>query len=86
MQWRYDLKKGDLFDCCDDYGIWYRASVLERYESEELEDCEGNPVPILNTAFRYPDEHGLKTKDGVRVTGWISAEYDMHIEIGGPNI
>ena len=44
MEERYKMKKGDLFDCCDDYGIWYRASVLDRFESEEKEDCEGNPI------------------------------------------
>lgn len=27
LEWRCALKPGDLFDCCDDYGIWYRCTV-----------------------------------------------------------
>ena len=41
---------------------------------------------MLYVAFRYPDPHGSKLKDNVKYTGWISSEYDMHVEIGAPNV
>jgi len=31
FNWRYELKTGDVFDCCDDYGIWYRSTVKDIY-------------------------------------------------------
>ena len=86
LEWRWALKAGDLFDCCDDYGIWYRCTVQARYDSEESVDCEGNPVPMLSIVFRYPDPNGTKVKDGVKVTGWVSAQYDMEQELFSPSI
>ena len=35
MEWRNKLKRGSLLDCCDDYGVWYRSSVLNIYESDK---------------------------------------------------
>ena len=84
LEWRWALKPGDLFDCCDDYGIWYRCTVQARYDSEDSQDCEGNPVPMLSVVFRYPDPNGAKQKDGVKVTGWINAQYDMEQELFSP--
>jgi hypothetical protein len=32
--WRFDLKAEDTFDCVDDYGIWYRSTVVSVSELE----------------------------------------------------
>jgi len=42
FDWRYDLKKGDLVDCLDSEGIWYRSTVLDTRESNP----DGTDTPI----------------------------------------
>ena len=85
MEWRDQLKSGSLLDCCDDYGVWYRSSVLNRYESEKT-DVEGNRIPVLHIANRYPDPESQTIHQGVRVTGWVEEEFDLFVEIGSPNL
>ena len=41
---------------------------------------------MLSIVFRYPDPNGTKVKDGVKVTGWVSAQYDMEQELFSPSI
>jgi hypothetical protein len=33
--YRYELKPGDEFDCCDDYGIWYKSTVKQVFHENE---------------------------------------------------
>jgi hypothetical protein len=28
INWRYELKEGDVIDCCDQEYTWYRATIL----------------------------------------------------------
>ena len=79
------LKRGSILDCCDDYGIWYRSSLLNKYESEK-KDVEGNRITILHIANRYPDAESEIVHHGIKVTGWVEKEFDLYIEIGSPNI
>lgn len=55
MKWKEELKEEDLLDACDDYGIWYKSTLLSRYHHDSLVDCEGNPVEFFHVACRYPD-------------------------------
>ena len=75
--WRFDLKKDDTLDCADDYGIWYRSTVLSRTDLD-VQDCEGNTCPQITIACRYKDPYGAKEDDeGNKVTGWISSKFDF---------
>ncbi len=38
FNWRYDLKKGDLIDCIDTEGTWYRSTILDVRESPAPQD------------------------------------------------
>jgi hypothetical protein len=29
FDWRYKLEEGDMVDCMDGQGIWYRSTILE---------------------------------------------------------
>ena len=54
---RFKLQPGDLFDCCDDYGIWYKSTVKRILQTDEV-DVEGRPVLKVHVAFRFPDPEG----------------------------
>ena len=55
--WRDQLKRGSLLDCCDDQGTWRRSCVLDRYETE-LTDVEGDRVTVLLIAKSDPGLDG----------------------------
>lgn len=41
--WRFNLKEDDVFDCMDDYGSWYKSTVLQSTVAEE-KDVDGDPI------------------------------------------
>ena len=41
---------------------------------------------MLHIVCRYPDPEGTKTKDGIKVTGWLREDFDLHVEITAPCI
>ena len=59
---RFKLGPGDLFDCCDNFGIWYKSTVKQIFKTDEV-DVEGKPVLKVLVSFRFSDPEGQKTDD-----------------------
>lgn len=38
FEWRYSLKVGDMVDCIDSVGTWYRSTVLKVKEAPQVSD------------------------------------------------
>lgn len=80
------MKAGDEFDCCDDYGIWYKSTVKQIFHENE-KDIEGKLVKKVHVAFRFKDPDGQKTdNDGNRVTGFLLDKFDMVHYLASPSI
>ena len=86
VSWKEELVEGSLLDACDDYGVWYKSTLVRRYFDENKVDCDGNPIEMFHIACRYPDPEGVKIKDGVKVTGWLREDFDLHVEKTAPCI
>ena len=72
-EWRFSLKTDDTFDCCDEYGLWYKSTVLGVDEQPAQVDIDGNSIPRLHVAFRFADPYGAKEDDkGRKFTGWMA--------------
>lgn len=86
FNFRFKLQPGDLFDCCDDYGIWYKSTVKRIFQQNENEvDIEGRPVLKVHVAFRFPDPEGQKTdNEGNRFTGFLADKFDMILYLSSP--
>ena len=80
------MKAGDEFDCCDDYGIWYKSTVKQILNENE-KDIDGQPVKKVHVAFRFKDLDGQKVdNDGNRVTGFLLDKFDMVHYLSSPSI
>jgi hypothetical protein len=85
-EWRFNLKPEDKLDCVDDYGIWYRSTVIS-LQDLDTQDCEGNSIPLAKIACRYKDPNGAKEDDdGDKVTGWISTKFDFNALLAQPHV
>lgn len=86
LAWKMELKEGDLLDSCDEFGVWYRSTLLRRFFKENELDCEGNMVEYFQIGCRYPDPNGTKTnKEGIKVTGFLNSEWDLVTEVHAPS-
>ena len=41
---------------------------------------------MFHIVCRYPDPEGTKSKDGIKVTGWIREDFDLHVDKTSPSI
>lgn len=72
-EWRLKLSKGDLIDCLDTSGCWYRSTVLEADYAV--------PVPKVYVGYRVYQEDGKKKDvDGRTFQGW-SKSFDEWLEV-----
>lgn len=82
--WRFDLKEGDMIDCVDTEGVWYRSTVLQTKLTEVNDEDIPNAPPIKEVlvAYRYySEEEGHKIDEeagGKKYVGW-SNKYDQWI-------
>ena len=71
------MQPGDEISCCDEYGNWYRSTILDIKNEDGIFDVESEPVQVAKVAFRYLDPEGQKEDDlGRKVTGWTSVKFD----------
>lgn len=97
-QWRYELKEGDLIDCMDTEGTWYRSTILETRETQlvvnnpKYTPNDSNELPQINQTFKevyvayrfYCEEEGHKTdEEGKKYVGW-SNKYDTWLPVTIP--
>ena len=101
FDWRYSLSEGDLIDCIDTEGIWYRSTVLEVRdvttnkgalvgvgEDEENKESNERPAREANVGFRYYSEeegHKMDDEKHAKFVGW-SNRYDEWIPVTSPRI
>ena len=84
--WRFDLKEDDVFDCSDDYGTWYRSTVLKAALSED-KDADDNQVPLIKVGYRYADPSGTKEDEKHRkCIGFTLPKFDTVLKAALPNI
>ena len=75
-----------MIDCCDDYGFWYKSTIL-RIDTDEEVDIDGNAIKRVQVAFRFRDPNGQKEDEfGRKVTGWIRSTSDENICLSSPKI
>jgi len=46
--WRLNLKKGDLVDCCDESTTWYKSVILDI----EIKEVDKKQILLAKIAFR----------------------------------
>ena len=56
--WRFDIKVDDEISAADEYGNWYRSTILKVDELQNSVDIDGNSIPIVLVGFRYLDPYG----------------------------
>ena len=84
--WRFDMKVGTEFSCCDEYGNWYRSTVIGINQLPEW-DVDGESIPVIRVGFRFLDPEGLKDDEfGRKITGWQNAKFDQDMILAMPNI
>lgn len=84
---RFNLKVDDELSCADEYGNWYRSTVMKREDSQNVLDIDGQPVTRITVGFRYLDPHGAKEDDFNRKwTGWLSQKFDADVYMALPNV
>ena len=80
--WRYELKKGDLIDCSDEYNKWFRSTVLNTRENSSV-NFNGKPIKEVFFGFRYYHEEGHKTdREEGNYTGWVN--FDIWRNVSSP--
>ena len=91
FDWRYRLSQGDMIDCIDNEGVWYRSTVLEVKETpmDDVDDPQARPIKEVYVAYRYyNEEEGHKVDDdlgGKKYVGW-SNKYDAWLPATSPQI
>lgn len=84
---RFDMEVDQTFDCADEYGIWYRSTVLGKDFVPDAKDINGDSIPRMVVGFRYLDPNGQKDDDmGNKWTGWISSKFDQTLLVAQTNI
>lgn len=79
--WRMQLQIGENIDCCDEYGNWFTAFVIEIRECVGHQagvDIDGTPLRECLIGFRYYDEEFGTREDPIdrrKYVGWGS-KYD----------
>ncbi|EGR29726.1 ubiquitin carboxyl-terminal hydrolase family protein, putative [Ichthyophthirius multifiliis] len=75
--WRFQINKGDLVDCCDNSHVWYKCTVFDlKNDGDEL---------FIFIGYRYYDENGVKTDQKGRFFGW-QAQYDEWMDVTNPRL
>ena len=75
-EWRQNLRKNDLVDCCDISGNWYLSTIIDTRISTQTNETKIKEVLI---GFRTYSDKGIKIDDqGNKYTGW-SITYDEWI-------
>jgi hypothetical protein len=92
FDWRYNLSQGDMIDCIDDEGVWYRSTVLEVKETplgDDADDPQARPIKEVYVAYRYYNkDEGHKVDEnlgGKKYVGW-SNKYDAWLPGTSPQI
>ena len=84
FEWRFTLKPGDTLDAADNFGVWYKSTILE-VQKEELEDRK---YPVINVkfGFRIYDDNGNKYNEDEperMFFGWKD-QYDIERNVTDP--
>ena len=56
--WRFDIKVDDEISAADEYGNWYRSTIMKVEDLQGKTDIDGNSIPIVLVGFRYLDPYG----------------------------
>jgi hypothetical protein len=81
------VKVDDEISASDEYGNWYRSTIIKIGVLENQTDIDGNSIPTVTVGFRYLDPYGQKEDDLKRkVTGWINSRWDTDFVLAQPNI
>jgi hypothetical protein len=85
FQWRWDLQAGELIDCIDSEGNWYRSTVLDTRERIEEEVMGPRRIKEAYIGYRYYEEEGHKIDEETKekYTGW-SSKYDIWLPVTNP--
>ena len=87
FDWRFNLKPGDEIDAADNFGVWYKSTVLEVQKSEAEEDTKYPEVKI-KFGFRQYHENGNKFNEDEperKFFGWRSM-YDTERNVTDPRL
>ncbi|EAR94410.2 ubiquitin carboxy-terminal hydrolase (macronuclear) [Tetrahymena thermophila SB210] len=82
MEWRLQLKEGDLVDCCDTSHVFYNSTVLQ---VKEIEDEQGYTIKQVYVGYRVYDPNGQRKDDKGKFNGW-SQQYDEWFDATHPRI
>ena len=78
-EWREALKKGDLIDCLDPSGAWYKSTVVET--KAFFDGKADKSVVKLFVGYRTYQEDGVKKDTAGKVyQGW-SSSYDEWVKL-----
>ena len=81
--WRVAMKPGDLIDCLDSEGVWYKSTVLEERLTKPILSSN-EAVKEVNVGYRYySEEEGHKSDEVGKYVGW-SNKYDSWHTVSSP--